>query len=108
MQIEKRTRWVYVKLPPKMSPSAALSAIAAAPRMNGGNLILDASELGISDPAAHALIGNELARALKPDRLALVVPEEILSYNSERAAQKSGLNLRTFTSLDEAERWVVA
>ena len=108
VQIEIRDRWVYVRLPPKMSSGTALSAIAAAPRMNGGNLILDASALGISDTAAHAIIGDELARTLKPRRLALVVPEDILSYNSERAAQRVGLNLRTFTSLDEAEKWVVA
>jgi hypothetical protein len=39
-------------------------------------------------------------------RMATVVPAELRSGNSERAAQKSGLKLRTFTDLNEARAWM--
>lgn len=39
-------------------------------------------------------------------RMATVVPAQMRSGNSERAAQKSGLHLRTFTDLAEARAWV--
>ncbi len=39
-------------------------------------------------------------------RMATVVPESQRSGNSERAAQKSGLKLRTFTDIEEASAWV--
>jgi hypothetical protein len=38
--------------------------------------------------------------------MATVVPERLRSGNSERAAQKSGLRLRTFVSLREAREWL--
>lgn len=40
-------------------------------------------------------------------RMATVVPPADRSGNSERAAQKSGLHLRTFTDMAEAEAWMV-
>ena len=39
-------------------------------------------------------------------RMATVVPQAARSGNSERAAQKSGLKLRTFTDMDEAKAWL--
>lgn len=39
-------------------------------------------------------------------RMATVVPPQYRSGNSERAAQKSGMKLRTFLSLTEARDWL--
>lgn len=39
-------------------------------------------------------------------RMATVVPLQARSGNSERAAQKSGLRLRTFTEMAEARAWL--
>src|SRR4051812_20007636 len=39
-------------------------------------------------------------------KMATVVPAQARSGNSERAAQKSGLKLRTFLSLTEARDWL--
>jgi hypothetical protein len=39
-------------------------------------------------------------------KMATVVPPQARSGNSERAAQKSGLKLRTFLSLTEARDWL--
>ena len=39
-------------------------------------------------------------------KMATVVPAHYRSGNSERAAQKSGLKLRTFLSLTEARDWL--
>jgi hypothetical protein len=39
-------------------------------------------------------------------KMATVVPAQLRSGNSERAAQKSGLKLRTFLSLKEARDWL--
>jgi hypothetical protein len=39
-------------------------------------------------------------------RMATVVPSEMRTGNSERAAQKSGLHLRTFTDMAEARGWL--
>jgi len=39
-------------------------------------------------------------------KMATVVPAQYRSGNSERAAQKSGLKLRTFLSLTEARDWL--
>lgn len=39
-------------------------------------------------------------------RMATIVPTHYRSGNSERAAQKSGMKLRTFLSLTEARDWL--
>lgn len=39
-------------------------------------------------------------------RMATVVPLQARTGNSERAAQKSGLRLRTFTEMAEARAWL--
>jgi hypothetical protein len=38
--------------------------------------------------------------------MATVVPVALRTGNSERAAQKSGLKLRTFTDIGEARAWL--
>ena len=40
------------------------------------------------------------------EKMATVVPAQDRSGNSERAAQKSGLHLRTFTDMAEARMWL--
>jgi hypothetical protein len=55
----------------------------------------------------HLQLGLYIAERLGfLTRMATVVPTELRSGNSERAAQKSGLKLRTFSDLNEARAWV--
>jgi hypothetical protein len=55
----------------------------------------------------HLQLGTYAANALAAmERVATVVTTENRSGTSEKAAQKSGLTLRTFTDLDEARRWI--
>jgi|SRR5690349_9660901 hypothetical protein len=55
----------------------------------------------------HLQLGVYIAERLGfLTRMATVVPAQLRSGNSERAAQKSGLKLRTFTDLAEARAWV--
>jgi hypothetical protein len=55
----------------------------------------------------HLQLGTHAADRLKQlDRVASVVPERYRTGSSEKAAQKSGLHLRTFTSLEEAVAWI--
>jgi hypothetical protein len=55
----------------------------------------------------HIQLGLYIAEKLGfLDKMATVVPERYRSGNSERAAQKSGLMLRTFLSLKEARDWL--
>ena len=55
----------------------------------------------------HFALGIYAAKMLhKLDRVASVVPERFRVGTSEKTAQKSGLRLRTFTSLAEAMGWL--
>jgi hypothetical protein len=55
----------------------------------------------------HLQLGVYIAERLEfLTRMATVVPIQERSGNSERAAQKSGLKLRTFTDLREARAWL--
>jgi hypothetical protein len=57
----------------------------------------------------HLQLGSYVAdRLAAVSRVASVVPAELKSGNSERAAQKSGLKLRTFTTLTDAREWLLA
>lgn len=57
----------------------------------------------------HLQMGAYIAQRLAfLSRMATVVPPVARSGNSERAAQKSGLQLRTFTDMDEALGWLRA
>ena len=55
----------------------------------------------------HLQLGVYIADSLQfLEKMATVVPAAARSGNSERAAQKSGLRLRTFTDMDEARQWL--
>jgi hypothetical protein len=57
----------------------------------------------------HLQLGVYIAEKLGfLTRMATVVPLAERSGNSERAAQKSGLHLRTFTDMNEARAWLAA
>ena len=55
----------------------------------------------------HLQLGVYIAERLHfLSKMASVVPEQMRSGNSERAAQKSGLQLRTFTDVAAAREWL--
>jgi len=61
-------------------------------------------DLAFSD---HLQVGGYIAEKLAGlDRVASVVQGKFRSGTSEKAAQKQGLRLRTFTALDEAQEWL--
>ena len=54
-------------------------------------------------------LGAYVAQQLRAlERVASIVPERYRTGTSEKAAQKAGLQLRTFTSLEEGLAWVRA
>lgn len=56
----------------------------------------------------HLQLGVYIAQRLAfLTRMATVVTPDERSGNSERAAQKSGLRLRTFTDMQDARAWLV-
>ena len=56
----------------------------------------------------HLALGSHAAHQLRGmSRVASVVDPRLRVGTSEKAAQKMGLALRTFTDIDEAMRWVV-
>jgi hypothetical protein len=68
------------------------------------NLLDVDQDLAFTD---HLQLGVYIAEKLAFLRkMATVVPGQYRSGNSERAAQKSGLKLRTFLSLTEARDWL--
>lgn len=56
--------------------------------------------------AQHIELGNRIAAILAGLHVAVVVPDAERVSSGERAAQQSGLALKTFTSLAEAEDWL--
>jgi len=55
----------------------------------------------------HLHVGAHAAERLRDlERVASVVAPQFRTGTSEKAAQKLGLQLRTFTSLDEGMRWL--
>ena len=63
-------------------------------------------EIGLSF-TDHLQLGTYVAQQLRHlERVASVVPERYRTGTSEKAAQKAGLQLRTFTSLEEGLAWV--
>lgn len=55
----------------------------------------------------HFQIGEAAAKHLKHlERLASVVPENQITRTSEKVAVKQGLQLRVFTSVTDAIRWL--
>jgi hypothetical protein len=69
------------------------------------NLLEVEIELGFTE---HLQLGAHAAQSLRNLRqVASVVPERYRTGTSEKAAQKSGLQLRAFTSLQEGVVWVL-
>jgi hypothetical protein len=86
-----------------------LSIIDNAPAVVGKGLLVDFSAQALADPSAHALLGDHMAAAFaKATRIAIVVRDDVVSYNSERVARRRRINLRVFTDRSEAEGWIVA
>ena len=57
----------------------------------------------------HLQLGAHVAASFAPlERVATVVPVNERKGTSEKAAQKHGLHLRTFTSLEEANDWLLS
>jgi len=55
----------------------------------------------------HFQMGSQAAQHLKHlDKLASLVPADKITRTSEKVAVKQGLQLRVFTSMDEAIRWL--
>lgn len=68
------------------------------------DLLLVAQELTFTE---HLQLGLYLAERLGfLEKMATVVPVAARSGNSERAAQKSGMHLRTFTDMESAREWL--
>jgi hypothetical protein len=68
------------------------------------NLLDVDQDLAFTD---HLQLGMYIAEKLAfLQKMATVVPPHYRSGNSERAAQKSGLKIRTFLSLTEARDWL--
>ena len=104
-----RDRWTYVKVTGGLGLDELLGAIQRAPNVEGTNVLIDVSRLAnVSDAVAHALLGEQMASSLaKAGRIALLVHEDCITYNAERAARVR-VNLRTFTAMAEAESWLSA
>jgi hypothetical protein len=92
---------------------AALCGLAAlvgatSERSGERRVVLDlldvAIELAFTD---HLQLGSYVARQLQHvERVASLVPDRYRTGTSEKAAQKGGLLLRTFTDRDAAFAWV--
>ncbi|HUR90503.1 MAG TPA: hypothetical protein VMZ74_15570 [Ramlibacter sp.] len=68
------------------------------------NLLEVDQDLAFTD---HLQLGVYIAEKLGfLSKFATIVPAQYRSGNSERAAQKSGLKIRTFLSLTEARDWL--
>ena len=57
----------------------------------------------------HLQLGAHVAESFAPlERVATLVPVRERKGTSEKAAQKHGLHLRTFTTLEEATAWLTS
>jgi hypothetical protein len=55
----------------------------------------------------HFQLGSQAAQLLRHlDKLASVVPADKITRTSEKVAQKQGFQLRVFTTVEEAARWL--
>src|SRR4051812_17315093 len=109
LQVEVLEGWTYVRIPAGFGMGDMLNAISRAPNHADRNLLIDASAIYGQDPTGHALLGEHMASKLSQARkIAVLVPEDVVSYNSERAARRKGADLRVFTQRADAERWLAA
>jgi hypothetical protein len=68
------------------------------------NLLEIEIALGFTD---HLQLGAYAAQQLRHlERVASIVPQRFRTGTSEKAAQKAGLQLRTFTSLEDGLAWL--
>jgi len=87
----------------------AADLVATAARMKGHRRAL-IDMLGMQPQLSftdHLQLGTYVAAALDDlERVATVVTEQVRSGASEKAAQRSGLDLRAFVDGEEARRWL--
>jgi hypothetical protein len=85
-------------------------AAALAHRTNSSRALLNLLHVEIAlSFTEHLQLGAHAAERLKAlERVASVVPARYRTGSSEKAAQKSGLHLRTFTSLEEGLAWLAS
>ena len=84
-----------------------LLSVEAASWSHGCLLVDFAGITTLHSSSDQVAIGKEMARRLAHMRkMALVVPEEQGSPDSERPARKRGAKLIAFTSEEEAVRWL--
>jgi hypothetical protein len=85
-------------------------AAELAHRTNQHRALLDLLQVEVAlSFTEHLQLGSHAAERLgQMERVASVVPERFRTGSSEKAARKSGLHLRTFTSLDEGLAWLLA
>jgi hypothetical protein len=85
--------------------------VGAAARQSGDRRAL-IDMLGVANNLSftdHMSLGLHAAQVLGDlDRVATVVPEKLRVGTSEKAAQRGGLRLRTFTTIDDAIAWLTA
>lgn len=103
-------KWIYVRIPADARLGELLGSISEAKIPAAVSMLIDASQLqGFDNPTSHALLGQHMAERFAGARkVAVWVPESIISYDGERTAQINRLNLRVFTSRAEAEQWLLA
>ena len=107
-KVEFEENWIMVRILGTPSAADMVRAMAQVPRFEG-NLMIDVRSVGVSSGTEHALLGSEMAsRFPRVTRIALVVDEDLITYNSERAARRAGTDLRVFTTMDDARRWLAS
>jgi hypothetical protein len=84
-----------------------MDTVDSAPRDDKRPILVDARALQVG-PVEHALMGDHVALMMPTRKIAVVIDEARVSYNSERAAQRAHVNLRVFTDEPEALAWLGA
>ena len=82
---------------------------ALASRMRRTRAVMNLMEVEVAlSFTDHLQLGaHAAARLAELERVASAVPPRYRTGTSEKAAQKSGLRFRTFTSVEEAAVWVM-
>jgi hypothetical protein len=76
-------------------------------KISGPAALADMLQFAANFGEDHFRIGEAAAHQLKHlDRLASIVPAGQITRTSEKVARKQGLQLRVFTSMTEAIRWL--
>ncbi|MGZ5194456.1 MAG: STAS/SEC14 domain-containing protein [Ramlibacter sp.] len=65
--------------------------------------------VGELTPPEQVFLGEMVAQDLSHlERIASIVPEALVTHNSENAAQQMGMRLRVFSNKDDAVAWLTA